>query len=50
MHATEIKTKESILNYAVGTKLSKYEIVIQGFVKEVCIAGWPLDIVNDFGM
>ena len=49
MHATEIK-QESILNYTVGTKLSRYEIVLRGFVKEVCIAGRPLNIVNDLGM
>ena len=50
MHATEKKTNESIFTYAVGTKLSRYEIVLRGFVKEVCIAGRPMDIVNDFGM
>ena len=40
----------SILNYSKTTQLSRYDTVLRGFVKEVCISGRPLEIVNDSGM
>ena len=46
----EQKSKPSIMNFAVGVKLSRYDTVLRGFVKEVCLSGRPLDIVNDSGM
>ena len=35
---------------AQPNKLSRKEIVLRGFVKEVCIDGRPFEIVNDSGM
>ncbi|MES1903738.1 MAG: hypothetical protein MHPSP_003851, partial [Paramarteilia canceri] len=49
-HMKEKKPKESIMNFAVGVNLSRYDTVLRGFVKEVCLSGRPLDIIHDWGM